>query len=817
MSNSNIPPLPNSRERHRIEGGGSGGVLGMLAACSGGVAIFAVGASLFLLFQEDATMSAAGLVLGGLAMLAALIALILGFVVVVSIEGKSRSAAVTGMVSGAVTVIAVIVVSVMGMYRAAEKNFKLTEIGIQEEKPPVAPIVVKKSARTENDNDKLWKQWFDENLDQPMKARLAGKPWEKEGLQAVEAFPSTWLTKWGQLSKAEWQEIGAGLVRKKCDDPLLLYLVSRSCDMGLNHFNILIKASKDIGTSSDLSPVWALMAELDKSVKVEYGDEEEDRRPTDAEVLRRLKRACEAGCFEGEQVWMLDHLLVRGDGKKFTKRYVFKIAEVFEKSAMPEWAVHWMRGYGELLAAWKSRGSGYSNKVSEAGWKGFREHSALAREELVKSWELAPEYPFAAALMIKVSMGGSDDPLKEMRMWWDRSMDAQIDNWTAMTNYKFGLYPRWHGSRDMLGEFAGHCMDTERYDTYLPWMQMLVEQQFAKESSDKVEYYRDEEVYHKLMTMLDGYLADAGKVESVENTARKQVYWTYQMILSQRAGYDDVLPGLWEKLNGKLHEKVIEIWKVDCEDLEFRAVIGLQDSRIHNAENYIDQALYDEALSEYEAVLAQTDLSDKKRRVLRNRIALLQMRKQWEAGEWVTLWPTDSADLWKVLEGKRLPDAGGALKFQSDSYRYVAEHPFVLGRNYEIEAKVGPAGGIWGTTGYGIWLSTRPWNGKHWDCLKLRVIANDQLSLEAVRWRFSPEWSTKIKRKEPVLIGLQCQGVLWNVSVDGHRLNTADVEMTGHHNGDNTRMALAGYVRPEGKTTVSYQSVRVRKLEAREE
>ncbi|MFK5920982.1 MAG: hypothetical protein QM496_02290 [Verrucomicrobiota bacterium] len=819
MTAPSIPPLPGSQESQNEQTPSSGGVLGMLAACSGGASVFAVAASVFLLFQEDATMSAAALVMGGLAMFAALIALVMGFVVVVSVQAHSRSSAVVAMISGTVTLVAVLVVGVTGLFHSAQRKFELTDDGIEHQLPPVEPLVIKQGSRTDRDNKKLWRRWFIQNLEQPMKTRLAGKAWEKEGLQAVKAFPSAWVNDWGQLSKLEWQTIGAGLVRKKCDDPLLLYLVSRSCDMGLNQFNILRNAAKEITVSEELNPLWALMAYLDVAQKVEYGDDEEDRRPTDAEVLRRLKRACEAGCFDGEQVWLLDHLLAMYDGKKFTKRHAFEIAEVFEKSGMPEWMVHWMRGYGELREAWKVRGSGSSSKTTAVGRKGFQDHSDLARKELVKSWELAPQYPFASALMIRVSMGSSENSLKEMRMWLDRSNDAHVGNWTAITNYNFGIYPRWHGSHDMMFEFADRCMDSKRYDTYLPWMQMIVMQHMAGESSDKEQYYQDEEVYDKLMQMLEGYLADADKDTSAESINRKRAYWTYQVVISRRAGHDEKLPELWEKLQGKFHQRALATWKVDREDLEFRSILGQQDQHLHNAENYMDQDLFDEAIAEYEAILSQSKPAEPQQQALRKRIALLKLKKQWQAGQWVTLWPVSSPDpdLWRVVEGKRLADANGYLKFQSDAYRYVVDHPLTLGMNYEIEAKVGPAAGVWGTPGFGIWMSKRPWNGTHWEGLKMRRAGNKQLSVEVGRWRYTPDWSAKIKDQESVLLNLKCQGKFWTVSADGRKLNAKDIEVGTHNSGDNTRMALGGFVRPEWGTTVSYQSIRVRKLEPREE
>ena len=164
-----------------------------------------------------------------------------------------------------------------------------------------------------------------------------------------------------------------------------------------------------------------------------------------------------------------------------------------------------------------------------------------------------------------------------------------------------------------------------------------------------------------------------------------------------------------------------------------------------------------------------------------------------------------------------MPNSNGAMRIQSDTYRYAIEHALFLGKNYEVEASIGPAQGISGTSGHGIWLSKRPWSGTHWNSLVYGAYPKGIFSIAAHRWRYTANWRKKFKRKEPHVMNLQCHRELWSVSVDGKKLTDKDIDMGTYNNGDQTRIALGGYVNPVANTTVNYQRVRVRKLEERED
>jgi thiol-disulfide isomerase/thioredoxin len=114
--------------------------------------------------------------------------------------------------------------------------------------------------------------------------------------------------------------------------------------------------------------------------------------------------------------------------------------------------------------AWDARGSGYAYNVTEEGWKGFGENIKEAQAALVKAWELHPEIPQVADLMIDSSRGDA----AACRLWFDRAVAAELDYMTAYDSYVFTLRPRWGGSLAEMLALAEECRATERHDTDVP-------------------------------------------------------------------------------------------------------------------------------------------------------------------------------------------------------------------------------------------------------------------------------------------------------------------------------------------------------------
>ena len=135
------------------------------------------------------------------------------------------------------------------------------------------------------------------------------------------------------------------------------------------------------------------------------------------------------------------------------------LAEALEGSAADPWIGLLFRGKAEIDAAWQSRGSGWASTVTADGWKGFSEHQEKAAEALERAHELHPEFPNAAAYMVKVSGASCDGNLD---LWFGRAIAAQADSAYAWNQYYWHNLPRWGGSVARIRRLAKAALATER-------------------------------------------------------------------------------------------------------------------------------------------------------------------------------------------------------------------------------------------------------------------------------------------------------------------------------------------------------------------
>ena len=89
------------------------------------------------------------------------------------------------------------------------------------------------------------------------------------------------------------------------------------------------------------------------------------------------------------------------------------------------WLLNMVGGKFHVNAAWKKRGNGVANTVTQLGWEGFSKELGDANESFQAAYKLQPTYPEAATTMITVAMGQNDAP--GLRQWFDRAVQGQFD------------------------------------------------------------------------------------------------------------------------------------------------------------------------------------------------------------------------------------------------------------------------------------------------------------------------------------------------------------------------------------------------------
>lgn len=133
-----------------------------------------------------------------------------------------------------------------------------------------------------------------------------------------------------------------------------------------------------------------------------------------------------------------------------------------------EWLIKTCLGYSEVAKAWKSRGSGWADSVTDDGWKGFKHHLGLAEKYLTAAWELRPDRPEAPAKMIAVAVGLGSASNQQDVLWFNRTVAAQVDYLAAYSSLLWYRRPRWCGSYDQMLQIGERALLSKHYDTAVP-------------------------------------------------------------------------------------------------------------------------------------------------------------------------------------------------------------------------------------------------------------------------------------------------------------------------------------------------------------
>jgi len=141
-----------------------------------------------------------------------------------------------------------------------------------------------------------------------------------------------------------------------------------------------------------------------------------------------------------------------------------------KNKGVPHWLKNMIIGHCRVQNAWLARGGGYASSVSREGWDGFERELASAVEHFERAFQLNPNCPEPACQMISVAMANSDLTERSEREWFEQATAAEFDYPEAYGNMLWALRPRWGGSHDAMLEFGRQCMETERYDTRVPYL-----------------------------------------------------------------------------------------------------------------------------------------------------------------------------------------------------------------------------------------------------------------------------------------------------------------------------------------------------------
>lgn len=514
------------------------GVLANLVALASGIALFAI--------KEPGAAVEFGLPL--CTALLAFIALFAGIITLFIKSDAKHAKAVIGMAGGVALILPGLVVVSKRMVELADAvssgNFPVS----LSEEIPVAPVLVTEGTLTAQEFSDGWEKWLNQYVVSEVKSGLSGKELDAVITEIFDGFVEDWANTREAPTWEEWNSFAAWLANYNAPSaPSAKLITAERSERSVNliSMNSVIKGLR----KNESNPFLLFILELQRGELMGRTSNQAEKRTCYRNALDALDEMLEQDWFSGENTWLLADLsemrlldVEKNNGDA--------LMEIYESHDLPEWFMHFARGKHEIRQAWKERGSGFSNTVSDSGWQGYNDHLASARTEMEKSWELAPEYPFAATKMIQVTMGISDDPRTDMRRWLDRALAASCDNRPAVKVWMWGMRPRWHGSQEAILTWGEHCLDTERFDTNLPRRYLDAVKEIASDD-DSQEIYHRPGVYESLYEMVEGYLA-------ADDSLANQTYWrTTRAALAFRCKHYEDLHTDWLALDGKFSKDVL--------------------------------------------------------------------------------------------------------------------------------------------------------------------------------------------------------------------------------------------------------------------
>ena len=152
--------------------------------------------------------------------------------------------------------------------------------------------------------------------------------------------------------------------------------------------------------------------------------------------------------------------------------------------------------------AWAARGSGYSNTVTDEGWRLFRERLAHANDILTDLYTKYPNEGMIPDVMMTVVLG-QQQPRDQMELWFSRGIQADPDNFHLYMAKRWYLYPRWYGSDDDLWKFGTECAQSNNWSAKIP---MIFIESIADTADRNPDFFASPDVWTPVEKVYRDYL-----------------------------------------------------------------------------------------------------------------------------------------------------------------------------------------------------------------------------------------------------------------------------------------------------------------------
>jgi hypothetical protein len=593
----------------------------------------------------------------------------------------------------------------------------------------------------------------------------------------------------------------------ECNDPLILTIAAVESPEMFEANDRLERALRNFDNSRHkaypkLFANVTLASKLTKNQK--------NRVPVlDGAAVQFFKESFKDGSFVPEDQEEIAEILIHGWGEGFYERNAGAICTVVDSQGKPfKWLALVLRGDTATSDAWAARGSGYSSSVSSQGWQGFKKHLARAEKDLTEAWQLHPELPMAPALMISVSLGNAD--IETMRLWFDRAVEAQIDYPTAWAKLRWGLRPRWYGDLESMLALGVTAVKTKRFDTDVPRVFFDVVSDLEKEADLKggKHLYGRKDIWPLLQEMYEGYIAEPSQAESRNNWRNSYA------IVSYLAGDYEVAAKQLQALQWKLNPEKTVGWcmELSCMPLEVAARTGKQGTEVAEAEDYRKRRKINDALRIYSQLIEATDLDNRTRAFVQDRLATLDLEKRFQAGEWVSLMPSDTNLVgWCLSRGTCQSVSQGAVEMASGSEGHMIYSRARLGRDFEAKGSFEVVKSTSDSFQGGLMMGLPEFDAYGWNAFRIKRNSNEgEIASFSQHWT-SQQVSSPVTLSKSNTFTLRCRDGKVSASVNNKEIFKEVTEPENYVITTNEFFLGLGAFNDMNTTVIKYHDVQVRK------
>ena len=478
-----------------------------------------------------------------------------------------------------------------------------------------------------------------------------------------------------------------------------------------------------------------------------------------------------------------------------------------------EWLALVLEGNDHMDAAWKARGGGFANSVTPDGWKVFGNEMDQARRCLTRAWTLHPEYAAPASMMINVANGTSD--ATEMRRWFDRAVDDQIDfdgAWRSMAN---GLMQRWHGEADSLLTFGVTAANTKRFDTDVPrkLFDIVEDWRWDQETPFGVYPFGRADVWPAVEMIYTGYIgARTGEARDGWRSA--------YAVVAYLAGKYDVSRAQLEALNWHPSPNNLTGWdrELSLLPVEVAARTGSSRSQVEEAESARADSDYSRASKIYATILAAVDTDDRTRQYIRCRVASLEVEQKLATGAWVDFLPHSVDDPNWVCSMGTARVTNGFFEVQSSGDGYLFYARPIIGRDFEVKADFEVVDDTGGDFNTGLIFGQPTTSGRadtpHWYAFRIRRSqAGGNFASVSLGWsKAESRWQPSVHRGRNTF-DFVLHGDSFSNTVNSIHLGAPAVPTRTNTVPASSFLLGIGAPDPNTNTIVRYRSLQLRRLD----